>query len=386
MLDQLERSDIDELLQDGYEHCVSIFVPTGSVEGESSEARIRLKNIMAEAESRLSERGLRSAEIRSILQPVNERLEISEFWMDTDRGLAIFLGPSFSRLYRSSRAFVPFVCVGRHFHFTPLLPLLQAKGEFLLLALNLDRVRLYQGDAHGLEEVSPEYMPESLTEALRFDDPERQLQFHTSTDSAGPEQRSAAFHGHGVGDKEQKKVRILRYFQKVSSAVKSFLGEDPLPLVLAGVEYLHPIYREASDYPHLLEPTVPGRPEDYGSDEFHRSAWELVEPHYQRDIQRVRQSYMDRIESEGASSDLREILPAAYQSRVAAILIEQGRKIWGRYDPDQDKLVLLPEQEAGVEDLLNLAARYTLRYGGRAIVLPEEEMPQGAAAAAVFRF
>jgi hypothetical protein len=95
---------------------------------------------------------------------------------------------------------------------------------------------------------------------------------------------------------------------------------------------------------------------------------------------------MDRIESDGASSDLREILPAAFQSRVAAILIQQGRKIWGRYDPDQDKLVVLPEQEAEVEDLLNLAARYTLRYGGRAIVLPEEEMPQGAAAAAVFRF
>jgi hypothetical protein len=95
---------------------------------------------------------------------------------------------------------------------------------------------------------------------------------------------------------------------------------------------------------------------------------------------------MDRIESEVTSSDLREILPAAYQSRVAAILIEQGRKIWGRYDLDQDKVVVLREHNAEVEDLLNLAARYTLRYGGRAIALPGDEMPQGAAAAAVFRY
>lgn len=41
-------------------------------------------------------------------------------------------------------------------------------------------------------------IPKNLAEALEYDDPEKQLQFHTRT-PAGAQKRSAVFHGHGAG-------------------------------------------------------------------------------------------------------------------------------------------------------------------------------------------
>jgi len=40
--------------------------------------------------------------------------------------------------------------------------------------------------------------PRKIEDILKYDDPEKQLQYHTGT-SSGKGKRSAIFHGHGVG-------------------------------------------------------------------------------------------------------------------------------------------------------------------------------------------
>jgi hypothetical protein len=386
MLNRIDYSSLDELLEADLDTCVSIFLPTESVPPESDRDRIRLKNQLSDAETMLNERGMQQIRARSLLGPIRECLDDEAFWRDSNRGVAIFLADSFERIYTTSHAFQPFVHIGDRFHITSLLPALQAQGSFLLLAISLEGVRLYQGDSHELEEWTPETIPDGLRETLRYDDPERRLQFHTSTTSTHADERSAAFHGHSVGAKEAKKERIQRYFQKVSDAIDRYLREEGPPIVLAGVEYLHPIYREASDHPKLLEKAITGNPEEYKKEELHAEAWELVEPHYREDVQQIREMVLDNLQRERASTDLREILPAAFQTRVAALLVQKDHNVWGRYDPEGDEVAFFEEPELGSEDLLNLAALYTLQYGGRALTLSPDEMPGGESAAAILRF
>jgi len=64
-----------------------------------------------------------------------------------------------------------------------------------------------------VKEVELENTPQSLSEAFKYDDPEKQLQFHTRAPAAGGE-RAAMFHGHGVG-KDDAKDNILRFFHQV---------------------------------------------------------------------------------------------------------------------------------------------------------------------------
>lgn len=85
-------------------------------------------------------------------------------------------------------------------------------------------------------------MPESLADILRRDDAEKQLQFHTGTSGGGGGGRPAIFHSHG--SEEDLKEDILRYFRQIDRGVEELLKGQRAPLVLAGVDYLLPIYRE----------------------------------------------------------------------------------------------------------------------------------------------
>ena len=54
-----------------------------------------------------------------------------------------------------------------------------------------------------------------------------------------------------------------------------------MPLLLAGVEYLLPIYKEANTYPHLIDTVIKGNPDLLSADELHKSAWEIIRPLFQ---------------------------------------------------------------------------------------------------------
>ena len=59
--------------------------------------------------------------------------------------------------------------------------------------------------------------PRSLADALRYDEPDRQLQFYTGT-PAGGDRRAAMFQGQGTGI-DDAKTNLLRFLRQVDRAV-----------------------------------------------------------------------------------------------------------------------------------------------------------------------
>jgi hypothetical protein len=193
------------------------------------------------------------------------------------------------------------------------------------------------------------------------------------------------FHGHGIVANE-KRQNILRYFQKVNRSLGGMLKAEHAPLVLAGVEHLLPIYREANSYPHLMDQGITGNPEMLSVRELHEQAWAIVEPHFQKAQQEAVARYMDLIGSEQAAKDIREIVPAAHYGRVDTLFVALGLQQWGAFDPKKNTILLRQEAEAGDEDLLDLAAVQTLLHGGDVYAMQPAQMPDGVPLAAVFRY
>jgi hypothetical protein len=275
--------------------------------------------------------------------------------------------------------------VGERFHLKPLLPLLSGDGRFYVLALSQAEVRLFQCTRYSVGEVALESIPGSLAEALRYDDPERQLQFHTGTPT-GTGKRAALFHGHGVGT-DDTKDNILRYFRQVDRGLRALLGEESAPLVLAGVDYLFPIYREANTYPNLLEKRITGNPEGLTAKELHGQAWKIVEFHFQREQKDAAARYRQFTGTDRASSDLKAIVPAAYHGRVEVLFVAVGIQRWGSFDPQENVVHLHRTPEPGDEDLLDLAAIQTLLHGGAVYAVEQEGVPdQKASMAALYRY
>ena len=68
------------------------------------------------------------------------------------------------------------------------------------------------------------------------------------------------------------------------------------------------------------------------------------------------------------------------------VLVPPHTHKWGRYNGEADEVQVLPQREPGCEDLLNVAASYTIASSGRVLLVPKDEMPAGADAAAAFRY
>ncbi len=382
----LSDAELKTLAREHEGPCISIFMPTHRGGAETQQSRIRLKNLLTKAEERLIAGGLRRPEARELLDPVQELLENEVFWQHQSDGLAVFVSQDTFRHYQMPFDLEELLIVGQKFHLKPLLPLLSGDGSFYILALSQNEVRLLQGTRDSVDEVGLEGVPASLAEALKYDDIEKQLQFRTQAHTPGGKGgRSAIFHGHGA-ESDYAKINILRYFQLVDDGLAKLLRDERAPLMLAGVDYLHPIYREANNYSHLLDEGIEGNPEDLSAKQLHRRAWAIVRPIFQA-AQREALAKYEELEGTGLTSkDVEEIVAAAHHGRVEILFVALGRQQFGFFDPDTDSVREGEQKEPGSEDLLGLAAIQTFLNGGAVYAVEPEGVPGGALLAAVFRY
>jgi hypothetical protein len=180
----------------------------------------------------------------------------------------------------------------------------------------------------------------------------------------------------------------LQFCHAIDGALYEKLKNQKAPLVVAGVEYLHPIYQEGNTYPHLVEQGITGNPEILKPEELHDEAWQIVEPLFHKKEQEAMERYQELAGADTgkASNDIKEIIPAAYFQRIDSLFVPVGRQMWGDFDPDTMSVDLHPEPEPDDEDMLDFAAIHTLLNGGTVYAVEPEQVPEQAPAAAIFRY
>jgi hypothetical protein len=381
---------IDELKALGrqrYEFCVSIFMPTHRMEPGTQQDPIRLKNLIREAENRLIEAGMRGEEAKKLLQPVAE-LDTYDFWQHQNDGLAIFVAPDWLRYYCLPLSFEETVVVSNHFHLKPVLPLFMWSDRFYILALSQQQIRLLQGTRDRISEIDLADVIPELAEVLRFEEPERQVPSHTGTPGAAISRRvsggATVFHGHGAGDDYDEKENLRLYFRQVDEALQPFLSQDHAPLILAGVEYLLPIYREVSTFSNLIEAGILGNPQMLTAEELHTQAWAIVEPYVLQERQDAIAQYHQLARTEKTASNIHTIVPAATQGRVEQLFVKINLQQWGTFDSDTQTVVLHSDAEPGDEELLDFATIQTILNDG--VVYAIDTLPEEPPLAAVFRY
>jgi hypothetical protein len=264
-------------------------------------------------------------------------------------------------------------------------------GHFYILALSQNRVRLLEGWRDEVRELELADVPTSLAEALRWDERENQVRWHTvGGPTTGGQRRPAIFHGQGgAADDANVKEDILRFFQKVDEGLENYLKGERIPLVLAGVEYLHPIYREANHYPYLADKGITGNADDTRAEELHARAWEIVSPRFRQAQEDAAALYRQQAGMGGrASQDLAEVVPAAYYGRAGTLFVREGARRWGLFDPQTGQVTFHDSDQPTPDDtdLLDFAAAYTYLNNGEVYVVRKAEMPADSDCAAVLRY
>ena len=405
-MDTLDRDILVKLAGHTGWPSASLHMPAHRLPTQTESDRILLRNLVKDAAGQLAAQGMRERDAEALLAPASALAADDAEWTGGFDGLAIFLSPDGVEVLRLGTSLPQAVVVGDRFYLRPLYRALRDPERFWALAIDLNRTRLFRGDQAEIAEVAlPDGTPVSLSDALRFDEREESLQYHTvpgATPEGAQGVTTALFHGHG-GEKDVDHAERVRFMQELDRGVTATLGaECSDPLVLLGVGYLVADYRDQNSYPHLLAEHVDGATAEMTPRDVHLRALALLEPRHavrvQADVDELRQL----TGTDHASQDPAQILSAAAAGRVKTLFFGDGAGPWGWFDRTTfDVTHLCAARPATLRedvreaegfdpyecgwDLIDLAAAETVLHRGTVHAFTGEDAPVGDGAA-VFRY
>ncbi len=386
----LTKENLFNLIKNGQAPTASIYMPVFSAGERQKENPIRLKNLVDQVEAQLSDMAASPDSLDAFLSPMKNLVDNELFWQNQQAGLALFLDSAALRIYKCPQSFDPLAVVGDQFHVKPLIPLFSGNGQFLLLSLDLKKPELYLGSKFRLNRIEDVDLPESLKQMFdEFYEFHTHLQFHTKTGNPNPDlagDRQGEYFGQG-GDDIDENAEILNYFHQLDQALMDFLDGKEIPIVLAGVDYLHPLYREANSASNLLEDGIIKDVDQLDDEKLHAKAWGIVESQYENDVQQALGVYHSLAEEgKDVETELQQIVSAAHFQRINTLFLAEDAHVWGKFDAEENHVIIEEEKNAENQDLLNLAAADTLINGGNVVMIPQEAMPEEGYAAAILRY
>ena len=377
-MSELSFTDFQTLAQNE-SICVSLYMPAERAGAETRKNPIRFKNLLTEATQRLANQS--NTELDDAVESAHQYIERYDFWQHQDSGLAFFINSDGIKYYRLPHSFEERVEVGDRFYLKPLLPLLTNNNKFYLLALSQNEVKFFLGSRYVLNQIElPQEVPPSLAEALKYDDPEKQTQYHSGDGGSTP-----IYHGQGVGTTDNKD-EIRRFFQQIDRGLTAVLQESSTPLILAGVEFLMPIYHEVNSYDNLLENGITGNPENVATQDLHQQAWKIIEPRFTSEQKAAIDEYHNQSGAGLSSSRLPEIVAGAANGQIDTLLVAQDAEAYGRYDRQANQVQTDDTATADNIDLIDFAVTQTYLQKGKVYLIAASEIPDGNAMAALLRF
>ena len=314
-----------------------------------------------------------------------KRLETDEWWWQHQSdGLAVFIGRDRFDRYRATLEFESLVVIGPPYFVKPLVPLLEREKRFYILAVSQNGVRLFESTYEHVTQLEPQGLPADLQSALNIDEYVTTLQQHTVG-------RAAAGAGgpllHGQSDMDiQKKDQILQFFRRIDRALQDYLHNSLAPLVFAGVEYLFPIFQQASSYKQLVPTPLAGNPDLSSPQQLYDRAWSVVATVFRQAHTSAVERFEKLASSGRATADLREICTAAKQGQVETLLIAEGEHLWGTVDKQSGMVARTDPSSDGAQELLNDMVVHVLANSGTVYAMPRQQVPGNQPAAAILRY
>ena len=392
-MSQLTKEIFGSLAEDTGDLRISIYIPTERAGDQTQQNSIRFKNQLKQARQYLAALGHSNDQIDNLLEPATQLQTNNNFWQNQRSSLALFLSEDRFETFLLADKVPAETVVSNRFHLKPLIPSASLQHLFYVLSLAEGGVNLFRGGRHGVEAINMAEGPQSLSEFLQWDDPETELQWHTQTGrldvqrkDGGSALRGSIFHGHGAGaETEVETKNLLRFLKALDQAVYDMLaGDEQPPLVLLGSEELIGHYRKVNSYPNLIDEAVFHVPKGLDSDEIHQLAYQKVSSYFEAERQQAYQRFHE-IAEDKSIVDLKDTVNAAKEGRVELLFLREQEQKWGSHHQDRT-IQILPDQQPGAIDLLDLAATETLMNGGRVFIMNSDQMPGDEPVAAVLRY
>ncbi len=275
MIDFPEPHELEELKAYKEPYCVTIYVPLLDPSGASNPNKIELKNLLRQTKIALLDTAISKRDLRKTLRPVQELLKDYEFWPRHQESLALFMHSRFFRHYHiPDHQTTYMLTVERGFNLEPLLKAMHENLSYFVLALGHKNVQLYEGNHFHLRTVHLKDFPANMDATLHYDENPKWHETHTIAPT-GNGKGSEAYHGQYNVSQVDKEM-LEEFFRTIDHRLHYYLSSQHKPLILAGVNYLLPIYRKVNTYSYLWPKSIKGNIANEHSRVIQDKAWALV--------------------------------------------------------------------------------------------------------------
>ena len=368
------------------QNCISLYLSTTastSVEVNKQKGFIKFKNKLQQLTALLKERNLEQLEIERLMKPAYDILRKEEFWSNLSQGLAVFIGDDFFKYITLPILPQDEILVNSTFYLTPLIPVMTSEEYFYVLVLSKKQAKLYRADAFGIQYVPVPELPRGVEDVVRFEEKDDQDLFRTDSGGAGS---GANYHGIGTGRPDEKR-NLAMYFDEIDETLwKEILNKENVPLLLAGVEYLIPIYKQVAKYKPIWDEAITGSHEHEDMNALYQQARTKMEPYFNQRVSRAFNAYKNQSATELTSSIPDDIIAAGHYGRISQLFVSKGEHIWGSFDEMNNALTIHTAKEKDDECLVGKTIIKTLLNGGEVFILPAGKMPATSQLAALMRY
>ncbi len=364
-------------------HSVSIYLPMDKKGKEQNEhlAQARLKSAIKQVHKTLETYTLSTQEIKEYLFPLESLLTNLELWRNPSDGLAIFLNKEGLQYHTFPISFDTKIHVANHFYLSPLLPLYSDQGLYYLLELSQDYVKLYEASKYGLKDLYiDDFAPDQLEKAVGFDFRPKFVQFRSGQAPHG----AGIFHGRGDGKDDEKK-ELITFFRALDRGVNKVINGQNSPLLLACVDSLFPLYKEANSYTNLYDKHIPGDSQYTDKKELHQASWALIADYFETKRKSKLKQFNELYNTPKTSYVTEDIIPAAVNGKIDTLFLAKDMDVYGTYNKDSEHVNINSTKEPQNVSLSHMAALKTLRQKGNVFLMAPDEMPiKGAPFNALF--
>jgi len=337
---------------------VSLYLPKKAQRSRG----IQVVNMLKKAEQ-LMLKDHEEAVVREYMRPL-WRATDSEINRLNTGSLAIFHSPDITGYMSLPFEVKEMAVVSDSFHIKPLLKWLQTPHRFFLLTLSMKKANLYRGSHTSLERV---------------------FSLH-SEELEGPSIKEKATTRENKVS-EIKKNLESRFLHHVAKELPHHVNTESAPLILAGVKELQSKFRSLVNYPHLWQHGLDGNFDRLAREKLHQLAIPLVKEAQQGSETHYLNDYELAQSAQKTCENLQEISRRIVTAEVDTLFVAEEEVLWGIFDPQTGNLRVHENQlDSKDDDILDDLAEWTLRKGGKVVVLPKNKMPQNKSVTAILRW
>ncbi|WP_325919473.1 baeRF3 domain-containing protein [Pseudomonas frederiksbergensis] len=383
------RQVLAELLAFDEQPSLSLYMPTHRTFPERSQDPIRYKNLVRDLQTQLEQQhpGMDCA---PLLAPFLALVEDQGFWNSNRDGIAVFGARDYFKVISVSQRLPECAFANSHPYLKPLLRLVQSTERYQALCLTRNEVWLYEGSSEQLEKIElAEQVPRNQNDALGDElTPGDQQGFPNGFSRSGERGDAMMHESAGGGKQDEINLDRERFFRAVDKAILQYHSQPSgLPMILVALPENQAVFRAVSHNQHLLAQGIEGDPSRLSVEELRLQCAKLMAHSHADQVVDSLNRYGVAVGQGRALDKLAEIAKAAWEGRVAMLLVEAERQVPGQLDPEKGRLIIDESGDEQAPDVLDELILAVTRQGGEVVVVPPEHvMPTDTGAAAVCRF